>query len=63
MNIRSLGYIGIAAPDHAACLAFATRILGLMPARACPGEDWGVPAIPGSGPASAGSGTASGGAP
>jgi 3,4-dihydroxy-9,10-secoandrosta-1,3,5(10)-triene-9,17-dione 4,5-dioxygenase len=58
MNIRSLGYIGIGAPDPAACLDFATRILGLMPARACPGEDWGTPAIPGSGPVSAGSGTA-----
>lgn len=56
MNIRSLGYIGIGAPDPLACLEFATHIVGMMPARACPGEDWGVPALPGRGPASAGSG-------
>lgn len=56
MDIRALGYVGIAAPSPAACLDFGTRILGLMPARACPGEDWGMPAVPGSGPASAGSG-------
>lgn len=61
MQIRALGYIGVGAPDPQACLAFATGVLGLMPARACPGEDWGVPAVPGSGPASGGSGVAADG--
>ncbi|MBP8926435.1 MAG: VOC family protein [Pseudomonadales bacterium] len=56
MNICSLGYIGIGAPDPLACLEFATHIVGMMPARACAGEDWGMPALPGRGPASAGSG-------
>jgi len=61
MEIRALGYVGIGAPDPAACLDFATRIVGLMPARACPGEDWGMPAVPGSGPASGGRGIAADG--
>jgi 3,4-dihydroxy-9,10-secoandrosta-1,3,5(10)-triene-9,17-dione 4,5-dioxygenase len=61
MQIRALGYIGVGAPEPLACLEFATRIIGLMPARACPGEDWGMPALPGSGPASAGSGIAADG--
>ena len=39
MKICSLGYIGIAAPDPLACLEFATHIVGMMPARACPGAD------------------------
>ncbi len=56
MNIIGLGYIGVAAADPKACLSFATDILGLMPARAVPGESWGMPAVPGSGPASAGAG-------
>lgn len=58
MSIRSLGYVGFGAPDPAVWLDYATNILGLMPARACAGEDWGIPAIPGSGPKSAGSGIA-----
>ena len=61
MEIRALGYIGIGVPDPRACLEYATAVLGLMPARACPGEDWGMPAVPGSGPASAGSGIAADG--
>jgi len=61
MEIRALGYVGTGAPDPRACLDYATRIIGLMPARACPGEDWGMPALPGSGPASAGSGLAADG--
>ena len=61
MKICSLGYIGIGAPDPLACLEFATHIIGMMPARACPGEDWGVPMLPGSGPASVGSGKAADG--
>ncbi|MHA3794158.1 VOC family protein [Sphingomonas sp. YL-JM2C] len=58
MTIRSLGYIGFGAPDPAAWLRYGTDILGLMPARALAGEDWGIPAIPGSGPKSGGSGIA-----
>lgn len=61
MKICALGYIGIGVPDPRACLDYATSVLGLMPARACPGEDWGMPAVPGSGPASAGSGIAADG--
>jgi len=58
MNIKSLGYVGIGAPDPQQWLSYATEIIGLMPARACAGEDWGVPATPGSGPTSGGSGVA-----
>lgn len=58
MKIRSLGYVGFGAPDPKEWLEYATRIIGLMPARACAGEDWGIPAIAGSGPRSAGSGLA-----
>lgn len=58
MSVRSLGYIGFGAPDPLVWLDYATKILGLMPARACAGEDWGIPAIPGSGPKSGGSGIA-----
>lgn len=61
MKVRALGYVGIGVPDPAACLDYATRILGLMPARACPGEEWGMPAVPGSAPASGGSGIAADG--
>lgn len=58
MPVRSLGYVGFNAPDPAVWMDFATNIIGLMPARACAGEDWGIPMIPDSGPKSAGSGTA-----
>jgi len=57
MDIRSLGYVGFGAPDPQQWLTYATEVLGLMPARACAGEDWGVPRI-GPGPASGGSGVA-----
>jgi len=40
--VRSLGYIGIAAPDPRACLDYATDILGMMPARAVAGEAFGL---------------------
>ncbi|MBW2939905.1 VOC family protein [Zhongshania aquimaris] len=56
MKIQSLGYVGIGAPDPKVWQEFATNIIGLMPARACAGEDWGIPAVLDSGPASAGSG-------
>jgi 3,4-dihydroxy-9,10-secoandrosta-1,3,5(10)-triene-9,17-dione 4,5-dioxygenase len=55
MKVLSLGYLGIGAPDPQQWLTYGTEILGLMPARALPGEDWGVPMV-GSGPASGGSG-------
>ena len=61
MQIRSLGYAGFGAPDPLVWLSYATDILGLMPARACAGEDWGVPVI-GPGPASGGTGISSDGA-
>lgn len=62
MKIKSLGYIGIAAPDPAQWLAFATGIVGAMPARALPGESWGMPADPANpGPASGGRGIAADG--
>lgn len=57
MPVRSLGYVGFNAPDPAVWLDYATNIIGLMPARACAGEDWGIPMVPESGPKSAGSGT------
>ncbi|MCX2982561.1 glyoxalase [Halieaceae bacterium IMCC14734] len=61
MKIRSLGYAGFAAPDPQAWLSYATDIIGAMPARAVPGESWGMPAVPGQGPASGGSGIGSDG--
>ena len=58
MSVRSLGYVGFNAPDPAVWLDYATNIIGLMPARACAGEDWGIPMMPDSGPKSGGRGTA-----
>ena len=58
MKVCSLGYVGFGAPDPSIWLEYATGIIGLMPARAYAGEDWGVPAVPGEGPASQGSGIA-----
>jgi len=55
--VRSLGYIGIAAPDPRACLEYATEILGMMPARAVAGEVFGLLAR-GESAASKGSGLA-----
>jgi len=60
MQIRSLAYAGFGAPDPQAWLSYGTEVLGLMPARACAGEDWGVPVI-GPGPPSGGSGIAADG--
>jgi len=56
MKIRSLGYAGFAAPETGAWLEYATQILGLMPARSCPGEEQD-----GSGSAGAGDGAAADG--
>jgi 3,4-dihydroxy-9,10-secoandrosta-1,3,5(10)-triene-9,17-dione 4,5-dioxygenase len=55
MKLHGLGYIGFVAPDPAAWLGFGTKVLGLMPARALPGEDFG---LMGPGPASGGTGVA-----
>jgi 3,4-dihydroxy-9,10-secoandrosta-1,3,5(10)-triene-9,17-dione 4,5-dioxygenase len=68
MEIRQLGYVGLQGPDPKAWLDFATRVCGLMPARAVPGEPWSGPGIgppgpgAGAGPASGGSGVAPDGA-
>ena len=46
MHIKSLGYIGFGAKDPLEWLNFGTEILGMMPARAIPGESWGFPQDP-----------------
>ena len=46
MNIKSLGYVGIGTNDPRAWLDFAVEVLGMMPARAVPGEGWGEPGQP-----------------
>jgi 3,4-dihydroxy-9,10-secoandrosta-1,3,5(10)-triene-9,17-dione 4,5-dioxygenase len=57
MAISSLGYIGITSRNPGTWMDLCVGLLGMMPARALPGEYWGVPGDPGStGPASAGSG-------
>jgi len=58
--VRSLGYIGIAAPNPIACLDYGTAILGMMPARAVAGESFGLVAR-GESAASAGTGIAADG--
>ncbi len=40
MKVRGLGYIGVSATDPLAWLEFGNRIIGAMPARTIPGEDW-----------------------
>lgn len=62
MAISSLGYVGIAAADPEAWMRLCVDMLGMMPARALPGESWGTPGDPnGTGPASAGTGRAADG--
>ncbi|HQR02772.1 MAG: VOC family protein [Proteobacteria bacterium] len=57
MSVSALGYIGIGAHAPEQWLQYGTRILGMMPARAWPGESWGMPGDPDNpGPASQGSG-------
>jgi len=56
MEIKALGYVGYGAPDPKAWLKYGTDIIGAMPARAIPGESWGIPMDPTSGPASGGKG-------
>lgn len=58
MQIKALGYAGFGAPDPKAWLKYGTDIIGAMPARAVPGESWGIPMDPTSGPASKGTGVA-----
>ena len=58
MKLYGLGYAGFTLPHPGAWLAFATDVLGMMPARALPGEPFANPLIPGAGPASGGSGVA-----
>lgn len=57
MQFRGLGYVGFHAADPAGWLRFAVDVLGMMPARALPGEDYGMPRNPETWPKSAGSGT------
>jgi 3,4-dihydroxy-9,10-secoandrosta-1,3,5(10)-triene-9,17-dione 4,5-dioxygenase len=54
--LHGLGYIGVTAPDPVGLLPFWTEVVGMMPARALPGEGFGNPMVPGSGPASGGTG-------
>src|SRR5215470_18016131 len=58
MEIRQLGYVGLQGSDPKAWLDFATRIVGLQPARVLPGESWGLPGQPNPGAPSSGSGVA-----
>ncbi len=46
MEIKAVGYLGLGVPDPQAWLKFGTEILGMMPARAVPGESWGMPTDP-----------------
>ncbi|WP_019528278.1 VOC family protein [Dasania marina] len=43
MNIKSIGYMGIGAPEPEVWLEYAVDVIGMMPARAIPGQGWGVP--------------------
>ena len=58
MKLHGLGYIGLKASDPSALLSFWTDVVGMMPARALPGESFGSPSVTGSGPVSGGSGKA-----
>lgn len=43
MKIKAVGYVGLGAPDPEVWLQYATGIIGMMPARAVPGEGWSTP--------------------
>lgn len=43
MKIRSVGYLGLGASDPLAWLRYGVDVMGMMPARAVPGESWGIP--------------------
>jgi 3,4-dihydroxy-9,10-secoandrosta-1,3,5(10)-triene-9,17-dione 4,5-dioxygenase len=61
MEIHGLGYVGVASPEPEAWLCFATEVVGLMPARVLPGEDFAVAGAESGAPASRGSGIAADG--
>lgn len=64
MEIKAVGYVGVGAPDTEQWLKYGTAVLGMMPARAVPGESWGLPTGPtvvATGPASGGRGIAADG--
>lgn len=42
MTVKALGYIGLGSKDPGAWLRFGVDMLGMMPARAIPGEGWGA---------------------
>lgn len=46
MKLHGLGYVGFTATDPAEWLPFGTGVLGMMPARAVPGESFGMPGSP-----------------
>jgi 3,4-dihydroxy-9,10-secoandrosta-1,3,5(10)-triene-9,17-dione 4,5-dioxygenase len=56
VELHGLGYVGFTSPDPAAWLSFGTEVLGMMPARAVPGEKPGAPPALGIGVESKGSG-------
>jgi 3,4-dihydroxy-9,10-secoandrosta-1,3,5(10)-triene-9,17-dione 4,5-dioxygenase len=58
VKIKSVAYVGIGAADPQAWLRYGTDVLGMMPARAVPGSDWGMP---GAGGQRTGSGVAADG--
>ncbi len=41
MKLHGLGYVGFSMPDPSVWLSFGTEVLGMMPARALPGEQSG----------------------
>lgn len=43
MQIKAVAYVGLWAVDPSAWLSLGVDILGMMPARAIPGEGWGLP--------------------
>jgi 3,4-dihydroxy-9,10-secoandrosta-1,3,5(10)-triene-9,17-dione 4,5-dioxygenase len=43
MQVKAVAYVGLLATDTSAWLSYCTAILGMMPARAIPGEGWGAP--------------------
>jgi 3,4-dihydroxy-9,10-secoandrosta-1,3,5(10)-triene-9,17-dione 4,5-dioxygenase len=49
MDLRGIAYLGLHVPDVAAWQAFATTVVGLMPARSVPGENPMAPASAGAG--------------
>lgn len=58
MELLGIGYLGVEAPDPSAAAAFLVDIVGLMPARAVPGEAFANAATGTPPPPSKGTGTA-----